>query len=132
MLFRSRGATWSPGESMGFRAPESCPALARIPSTGDLLLLWNEAYDPKHYSHGGKRTPLVAAVSKDEGKTWGPARPIETDPDRAFTNPGIGFTKGGDVLVHYWTSEYRPNGAMGDDRIDLRLAIFDVDWLYGR
>ncbi|GMW02106.1 MAG: hypothetical protein AMXMBFR84_32420 [Candidatus Hydrogenedentota bacterium] len=133
-LYRShsadQGQTWSPGESMGFRAPESCPALSRIPSTGDLLLLWNDNFEPDAYSHGGKRTPLVAAVSKDEGVTWGPMRVIENDPDHAFTNPGIAFTSSGRAVINYWTSRYHENGRMGDDRIHLKLAIADISWFY--
>ncbi len=124
------GKNWSAGESLGIRAPESCPALARIPSTGHLLLVWNDNFDPNHYSHGGKRTPLVAAISIDEGATWSKPRPIETDPACAFTNPGIAFTSTGKMIFNYWTSQYRPNGAMGDDRIHLKLAIADVAWLY--
>ena len=125
-----RGVSWSPAETMGIRAPESCPTLGRIPLTGDLLLLWNDNFEPNAYSHGGKRTPLVAAVSNDDGATWGPMRTIENAPDTAFTNPGIAFTSRNTAIVNYWTSQYHPNGRMGDDRISLKLAIIDVPWLY--
>jgi sialidase-1 len=126
------GQTWSPGESTGIEAPESCPNLTRIPSTGDLLLIYNPVHDPKWVSHGGKRTPLAAAVSKDDGRTWSKPRAVETDPDHAFTNPGTAFTRSGKAVVNYWTSKYTPKGYIGDERISLKLAIIDVGWFYAK
>jgi sialidase-1 len=64
------GATWGPAFASSLTAPESCPELTRIPGTSDLLMIWNNSYDPKFRSHFGKRSPLTAAVSKDHGKTW--------------------------------------------------------------
>jgi sialidase-1 len=130
---RDAGLTWSKGEPLPVEAPESCPDLIRIPKTGDLLLVWNASrYDPKHFSHFGKRTPLSAAVSKDDGKTWSAPRHIETDPNKAFSNPGSLFTREGTLVLNYWTCDYQPNGAMSNDPIHLKGAIVDIDWLYGR
>src|SRR5439155_17015517 len=109
------GKTWSKGESLGVEAPESCPELIKIPSTGDLLLIWNASkYDPKWASHFGKRTPLSAAVSKDDGKTWSKPRHLETDPGWAFSNPGCCFTSKGTVVVNYWACKYQPSGLMSN------------------
>ena len=127
------GKTWSAGESLGVEAPESCPELIKIPSTGDLLLIYNASkYDPKWASHFGKRTPLSAAVSKDGGKTWGKPRHIETDPGWAFSNPGCCFTSKGTVVVNYWACKYRPTGLMSNYPIHLKAAIVDVQWLYAK
>jgi sialidase-1 len=125
------GKTWSPGESLGIEAPESCPELVRIPTTGDLLLIWNAAkYDPQWASHFGKRTPLSAAISRDGGQTWSKPRHLETDPGAAFSNPGVCFTSDGHAVVNYWTCKYQPSGLMSNFPIHLKAAIVPVKWLY--
>lgn len=125
------GETWSLPQTTGLRTPESCPELTQIPSTGDLLMIWNNSpYDPGFASHYGKRSPLTAAVSKDNGQTWVNIRDIEDDPDRAFSNPGCRFTSSGRAIVNYWTCRYTPEWRM-QDVIDLRIAIIDSDWFYG-
>ena len=123
------GLTWTLPKSTGLKSPESCPELTRIPSTGDLLVVWNNSYDPKFFSHFGKRSPLTAAVSRDSGKTWQHLRDIETDPKRAFSNPGCRFLQDGTAILNYWTCEYLPNWAM-QDVIDIRVAIIDTPWFY--
>jgi len=125
------GLTWSLPQPTGLRTPESCPELTRLPATGDLLMIWNNApYDPGFRSHYGKRSPLTAAVSRDEGRTWEHVRDIEDDPARAFSNPGCRFTSRGQAIVNYWTCEYLPDWAM-QDVIDLRVAVIDTEWFYG-
>src|SRR5262249_44102531 len=132
-LSKDGGRTWSKGESLGIEAPESCPELVRLPKTGDLLLIWNAAkYDPKWFSHFGKRTPLSTAVSKDGGKTWSKPRHLETDPTWAFSKPGCFFTSKGTALIHYWACAYQRTGAMSNYPIHLKLAIVSADWLYGK
>jgi sialidase-1 len=125
------GKSWSKGESLGVESPQSCPELLKHPKSGALVLIWNASrFDPKWFSHQGKRTPLSAAVSKDGGKTWSPPRHIETDPARAFSNPGALFTRGGKLFVNYWTCQYEPTGAMVGHPIDLKVAIVDESWLF--
>lgn len=124
------GVTWSPAFASSLTSPESCPELTGIPGTNDLLMIWNNSYDPKFRSHFGKRSPLTAAVSKDHGKTWQHLRNIEFDPSRAFSNPGCRFTRDGRAIINYWTCEYLPNWAM-QDVIDLRVAVIDKSWFYG-
>ncbi|MFN0051799.1 MAG: sialidase family protein [Planctomycetales bacterium] len=125
------GATWGAAYASELVAPESCPELTRIPGTSDLLMIWNNSHDPKFRSHFGKRSPLTAAVSQDHGKTWRHVRDIETDPSRAFSNPGCRFTKGGQAILNYWTCEYLPDWAM-QDVIDIRVAVIDKAWFYGK
>lgn len=128
---RDGGMTWSKPQTTGLRAPESCPEITRIPETGDLLVIWNNSpYDPQFASHYGKRSPLTAAVSRDEGRTWSHVRDIEADPSRAFSNPGCRFTRAGTAIVNYWTCEYLPTWYM-QDVIDLRVAVIETAWFYG-
>jgi len=124
------GASWAKPQTTGLRAPESCPELARLPETGDLLMLWNNSpYDPAFRSHYGKRSPLTAAISRDDGRTWTHVRDIEDDPTRAFSNPGCRFTRAGTAVVNYWTCVYTPDWAM-QDIIDLRVALIETGWCY--
>ena len=126
------GLTWSKPQTCGLRTPESCPGLTRIPATGDLLMIWNNSpYDPAFRSHYGKRSPLTAAISCDQGRTWEHLQDIEDDPTRAFSNPGCRFTAAGTAIVNYWTCEYLPDWRM-QDVIDLRVALIDTPWFYGR
>lgn len=130
------GDTWSKPQTTGLRAPESCPELVRVPRYknrgGELLIVWNNAeYDPKFGSHYGKRSPLTIALSRDEGKTWGPPRDVETDPNRAFSNPGLFFTSKGSAVLTYWALDYNTKTWHMGGYIDLKAAVFDYDWLYG-
>ena len=126
------GRTWSKAQTTGLRAPESCPELVRIPSTGDLLIVWNNSlYDPGFGSHYGKRSPLTVAISRDEGCTWANPRDVETDPLRAYSNPVCYVTSRDKVVLMYWTLPYdTTTWRMNVKRIDLRAAVFDVAWLY--
>ena len=87
------GQTWSEAKSFGVRAPEAPATLRRIPTTGDLLLLWNDTY-VKGAGHGGRRTPLNSAVSSDEGKTWKHKRVLEDDPSASYCYMSLIFHKG--------------------------------------
>jgi sialidase-1 len=125
------GETWSLPQTTGLHAPESCPELVRIPQTGDLMIVWNNApYNPGWRSHYGKRTPLTVAISRDEGATWGPPKDIESDPGWAYSNPGVMFTSRGECLLNYWAVLYTPEGIF-HGHIHLKLAILDGEWLYG-
>jgi sialidase-1 len=97
---QDRGATWSHIEASQIYSPVSPASIARIPSTGDLLLVWNNNSVKEKGWHGGKRTPLTVAVSKDEGKTWQHLKNIETDPDGWYCYTAIHFTNK-EVLLGY-------------------------------
>ena len=94
-------------------SPTAPVNLKRIPGTGDLLVVWN--HSPT------KRTPLSAAVSSDEGETWGHPRNLETDPDASFAYPSMLFL---DDLVYL--SYYYADGKT----IRLKLKVVPVAWFY--
>jgi sialidase-1 len=121
------GRTWSKPQTSGLRSPESCPCIATVPGTDAELVIWNNSeYDMGWYSHYGKRTPLTVALTRDGLKTFDGFFDIETDPDRAFTNPSVTVTSDGLFLLNYWTCKYSPEGRMGGP-IDLKLATFRVE-----
>jgi sialidase-1 len=74
------GDTWSEARPSKLASPLSPASIERVPWTGDLVCVWND-HSGRHPYPKGRRTPLCVAVSEDEGKTWGPSRVIEADPD---------------------------------------------------
>lgn len=85
--------------------------IKRMPGTGDLLAVWNDLTPrwgvPKKTLVEGwandsswGRTPLVVAVSKDDGKTWRHARAIEVDPLRGFCYPAVHVTDDAVLLAY--------------------------------
>ena len=116
------GDTWSAAESMGVTAPEAPATIRRIPATGDLLLIWNNTYDAGA-GHGGARTPLTAAVSSDEGRTWTRVRNLEPDAAHTYAYTSVLFHRGRAVLT-YWES-----GPAGG-QLSSRFRSLPVGWFY--
>jgi photosystem II stability/assembly factor-like uncharacterized protein len=83
---KDRGDTWSNVEKSNIISPQSPASIERIPSTEDLLLVWN------NNGADNKRTPLNIAVSKDDGRTWEKIKTVENDPDGWYCYTAIHFT----------------------------------------
>jgi sialidase-1 len=92
------GETWSAAEASSLRSPLSPASVERLPS-GELLLVWNDHSDAPP-SLRGKRTPLRAALSADEGATWGAAKTLEDAPDGWYCYTAIEVV-GEHVLLAY-------------------------------
>jgi sialidase-1 len=95
-----KGKTWSHIEPSKISSPVSPASIARIPGTGDLLLVWNNN-DGSIPATKGKRTPLTTAVSQDGGKTWTHVKNIEENPSGSYCYTAIHFTKN-EVLLAYF------------------------------
>ena len=117
-----RGDTWSEPSRWTVKAPESPATLRRIPSTGDLLLVWNNNYEPGA-GHSGRRTPLTAAVSSDEGRTWSNVRDLESGADQTYSYPSLIFV-GPRAVLSYYVSDPKTG------RISSRFRSLPVVWLY--
>ena len=117
------GETWSPAEPSNIVSPLSPASIARIPSTGDLLLVWND-HEGVDEAHKGKRTPFRVAISKDDGATWTNKKTLDDDPEGWYCYTAIEFVKGRVLLGH----------CAGDAKVGrltrTRFTSFDVDWLY--
>lgn len=98
------GQTWSEAMPSWFVTPSSPMQIKRISSTGDLLAVWNDhsgifkTKEPEPISWG--RTPLVCAISQDEGKTWKYHKLLEDSPKHGFCYPAIHFIEDA-VLISY-------------------------------
>jgi hypothetical protein len=117
-----RGQNWSPAKPWGIRSPESPATLRRIPATGDLLLVWNPVYDAGA-DHGGKRTPLVAAISSNEGKTWSTPRTLEDHKNQQYAYTSLAF-----VENHVLLSYYVADDSTG--HISTRFRSLPLSWFY--
>ena len=116
-----QGVHWSAPQPTPLEAPDSPPLLCRIPSTGDLLVVWNNIK-----SHTGRpRTPLTAAISRDEGESWGGYKDIDNRPDTDAAYASILF-RGDEMLLAYYT---RKHYWARDTEVLLR--IYSVGQLYG-
>ena len=113
------GDTWTDVRPMGLICSESPAMLRRIPSTGDLLIVWNKERDLSVR----RRTPLNAAISRDDGETWQHERVLEDDPTCGFAYASLWFQRDEVVLTYYAFPT-------GSQRISLKLKILPVKWFY--
>lgn len=97
---KDKGETWSQVVPSTIASPVSPASIARIPSSGDLLLVWNNNGAKGEGYFKGKRTPLTVAISKDEGKSWQYLKNLEEDPNGTFCYTAIHFVKD-QVLIGY-------------------------------
>jgi len=127
------GETWTAPEPSPFKAPCSPLCIKRIPATGDLLAVWNDhsgdlapiPWGPDAGLSWG-RSPLVTAISSDEGNTWTHKRLIETAPDHGYCYTAIHFVEDA-VLLAYCCGGGKTSGVLQD----LCVRRLGLDWLYG-
>jgi Neuraminidase (sialidase) len=123
------GNTWSDAQPSSLKSPLSPASMKRIPSTGDLLAVWNDhSGAPEEFKatlkNGGKRTPLTVAISKDDGNTWVNTRNLLDDPGGWYCYTAIYFVNR-DVLLAFASS-----GAGERPLSKMDLAQFRVAALY--
>ncbi|HEC42288.1 MAG TPA: exo-alpha-sialidase [Bacteroides sp.] len=120
-----QGETWTPAEVSIIRSPRSPATIERIPSTGDLLLVWNNngGEDP---ATAGLRTPFNAAVSKDDGVTWDPIRTLADDPDGWYCYTAFEFV-GEHVLLAHSAGNRKENNGLAV----CHISRVSLDWMYG-
>ncbi len=93
------GITWSAAVPTGLAASYSPASLKTIPSTGDILCVWNQA-SGQEIADGLARMRMSCAVSEDGGETWGHFRNLESLDDAGAIEPegGTAGTEMGAVL----------------------------------
>jgi sialidase-1 len=118
-----RCETWSKGEPVKeLKMPYAgLPSARRIPSTGDILFIWisGQSVD-KQNPKIRHRSTLTAAISTDEGKTFGHLRNIASDPDDDFGYQCITFLGNDRTVIAYHC------------RDGLRVARIPIRWFYDR
>jgi sialidase-1 len=114
------GDTWSPMTSLGVKSPEAPATLRRIPATGDLVLIWNNTFT-EGAGHGGLRTPLTAAISKDEGETWKTVANLEPNPDHTYSYTSLTFVQNRAVMSYWESGETQ-------SKLSCRFRSLPVEW----
>ncbi|WP_417746409.1 sialidase family protein [Rosistilla oblonga] len=115
------GETWTPLEKSNIPQPSTSPAtIERIPSTGDLLLVWNNGDDPLAKIKPIGRRPFTAAISSDDGATWKNVKNIGTDPDGWYCYTAMEFVGDHVVLGHCEFPKLN----------SFQITRFPVTWLY--
>jgi sialidase-1 len=119
-----QGLTWNHPEPMMLKNPESPSAMARIPSTNDLIVIFNNNYDPGS-PHLGARRPLTAAISLDEGKTWRNFHDLENDRGREYSYPSVTFMNDRVLLTYY-----KSLGQGNQSKFDFVFNSIPIKWFY--
>ncbi|MCA9102732.1 MAG: exo-alpha-sialidase [Planctomycetales bacterium] len=115
------GDHWTKPAPTELPSPESPALVKRIPATGDLLLLWNNVASSSNWP----RTPLTAAISRDEGDTWTRFRDVDNRPDWDAAYPSVTFV-GDEALVAYYSRDTRWKRDS-----EVTLKIYKIDQFYG-
>ena len=114
------GDTWGEPFALDVTAPEAPATIGRLPSTGELLLIWNNTFNAGQ-GHGGRRTPLTAAVSADDGRTWRKVGDLETRTDRTYAYTSLIFA-GSRAVLSYWDQDVRSG------RFSARFRSLPMTW----
>jgi len=119
------GETWTPAEASLLSSQEAPIAVRAIPGSGDVLLVWNAAYDPEGGSHGGRRSPLHVAVMDPDLSTAPEPVPLEASDTATFSYPSISFDGDRVLLTYYVGQDHALIG--GTDTTLLRLDFRSLD-----
>jgi len=117
-----KGESWTAPAPTSLKSPLSPASIERLPGSVDLLAIFND--------HSGtfpfvkdKRTPLVAAISSDNGQSWPIRKLIESGPDGWYCYTAVHFVEG-TVLLAYCAGDSKVGGLNR-----LRIRRINLDWL---
>lgn len=119
----NKGKNWSKAIPTNIPSPLSPATIVRIPSTRDLLLVWNNN-GVKEY--GGKRTPLNLAISRDEGKTWENVKTLHDDPNGWYCYTAVHFINDEEFLLSYCAGDR----SAGTGLSVTNITKINLNWLY--
>ncbi len=118
-------ATWTKGEPGNLFSPASPATIKRL-ENGDLFAVWNDRENLSVLAKMGlnrahrQRTPLMLAVSKDDGKTWINRRLLEGNPKGWYCYFAVRELDGNLLLGYCAMAELRHS----------RLTTVPLAWLY--
>jgi hypothetical protein len=119
-----RGHSWWPGAApTELMASYSPCRVGRIPSTGDLLIVWNQL-SRAEIRQGLRRSRLSCAISRDDGQTWEHFQNLEAINSLASTShvppdpdltPVWGDDEVGEVPAGFQTFDYPNVSFVGEE-----------------
>lgn len=122
---KDNGETWSAPRASEVFSPEAPATLKKIPGTGHLLLIWDDGGKSVQNQRGrpSVRTPLVAAISRDGGRTWEKKKLIEDEAGHGYCYVSVAF-EGRRILLGYCANK-SPSGLE-----TIQISSFQLDDLY--
>jgi hypothetical protein len=119
------GESWSELVPSNITSTLSPASMRRIPATGDLLLVWNNVDHPWVGWEELKRSPLNAAISSDDGRTWRCEKTLADDEGYWFCYTAILFVEDHVLLAH------SAGGGRGAQRLATQqISRVPLSWLY--
>jgi len=117
------GETWTEARDGQLKSPVSPATIKRVPWGKELLAVWND-HSGAHPFPQGKRSPLCAALSDDDGRSWRRSKMLEGDPNGWYCYISMTFV-GDTVVLGYCAGDTTVGGLN-------RLKVIQVhrDWLY--
>jgi sialidase-1 len=103
------GVTWSAPVRTNLLSPTSPATLERIPGRDDLVLVWND-HTGISETLRGKRTPLRAALSRDDGHTWHVVKTLEDWADGWYCYTAMDFVDEHVLLAYCAGDQSKGNG----------------------
>ncbi len=110
------GESWSDPTPTELVAPISPASAARLPGSADILMIYNDrracppvAGDVVWNSQFNWRTPLVSAISSDNGASWHSFKLVEADESKSYCYVSITFHKDNTILTYYQGLAGGPN-----------------------
>jgi len=98
------GEHWTIPQASRFTSPASPMKIKRNPFTQELVAVWNPIpnYNGRSLTPAGwGRTPIVYAVSADDGNTWSEYKVIEDNKEHGYCYPAVFFTDDNAMLTGY-------------------------------
>jgi Neuraminidase (sialidase) len=108
---KDSGDTWSAPAPSTLLSPVSPATVKKLPSTGDLLVVWNDHTGQPEANRNANpriRNPYAAALSRDGGKTWLPGKILEDQPGHGYCYTAMTFV--GDRVLFAYCAHSSPNG----------------------
>lgn len=116
---RDSGKTWAEPKPSFFTGPCSPLSVKRIPRMDSLVAVWNPVpnYNGREAAEiQGGRTPLVLALSRDEGAEWTEPHIVENDKDRGYCYTAIHHTEKA-LLISYCAGSLKDGSCLSRTRI---------------
>ncbi|WP_236974181.1 exo-alpha-sialidase [Membranihabitans maritimus] len=117
------GISWSVAEKSNIPSPIAPASLERIPSTGDLILVWNNNGKSGPGYFKSKRTPLTVALSDDKGHTWTAIKNLESSIEASYAYIAIQEVDDYILFAYYYKSDHKKG-------YDLRVQRWPLQKLY--
>lgn len=114
------GKNWTSPVPTEMHSPTSPASVKRLPNSSSLLAVFND-HSGRFPFPKGKRTPLVAAVSDDNGTTWPRVKLLEEDPEGWYCYTAMYFVDDA-VLLAYCAGDSKIGGL---NRLRIRRLSLD-------